>query len=71
MNQASTNMEEYVSTESSKTAAALLACEAVRQKTALRDSTGGPKGKDISDELLTYYHHFLMELAKAESQPKV
>jgi hypothetical protein len=64
-------MEEYVSTESGKTAAALLACEAVRQKTALRDSTGGPKGKDISDELLTYYHHFLMELAKAESPPKV
>ena len=49
-------MEEYVSTEGSKTAAALLACEAVRQKIALRDSTGGPKGKDISDELLTYYH---------------
>jgi hypothetical protein len=63
-------MEEYVSTESSKTAAALLACEAVRQKTALRDSTGGPKGKDISDELLTYYHHFLAELATLENQPK-
>ena len=63
-------MEEYVSIESSNTAAALLACEAVRQKTALRDSTGGPKGKDISDELRTYYHHILTELATLESQPK-
>ena len=38
MNQASTNTEEYVSTEGSETAAALLACEMVCQKIAVRDS---------------------------------
>jgi hypothetical protein len=62
-------MEEIMALEENRMPAAILACEAARQKTAITDATtGGPKGKDIPGELLTYYRYFLKELAKLESQ---
>lgn len=51
-----------------KTAAAILAAEASRQKLEVIPEKLRV-GHDISGQLLTYYRHFLKELEKPENQP--
>lgn len=49
--------------DDSKTAAAILAAEAARQKLEL-NRPSKPGGYNIAGELLTYYRYFLGEMGK-------
>ena len=54
--------------ETNKTAAAILACEASRQKLEKARSAGSlSSGYDISGSLLEYFDYFMVELDKRDA----